>query len=461
MNKLQIIFLNLQLWFLTLTFSLLVVAKTSAEEPPGKENWQFGDLPNTLVLAMDGVPFQIVEALSEEGYFAEFFPPTKLVSTFPSMTDVAFGEIFAMGPTEGYQQVYYSYKKEKVIGSLGSEMFKLEDFERHFDAIVHDKSHLLTLYLTSYRAARKEWKQIEEKFFETRDKPVFYGYIAGSDAIGHRFGPKGLSKHLKEIDSNIKDLRAEYHQRTGQELDVIILSDHGNTLVKGKLIDFSEALNSAGFAVKNSLNNDKSVATTVAGVVGYLALYSQQENAKALAAATMNVEGIDLVMYRNPVGTTNSVIIEGGSGVALVEYDPISDKGSYLTLTGDPLGYGSVIPSDGTPLSQHEIFRRTTDSTYPNAIYRIYRCFYGSVKNPATVIASLKPGYEFSSKIIKSMSIIGKRWGTHGGLHRADSLGVYMRTDRPSENISADNMATEIDLDTFKEEQEQHLVSRE
>ena len=461
MKQLQLIFSNIPILFLTFTITLFSPAKTLADKNTDLDNWQYGDLPNTLVLAMDGVPFQMVEALSEEGYFSEFFPPTKLVSTFPSMTDVAFGEIFAMEPTEGYQQVYYSYEKEKVIGSLGSEMFKLEDFERHFDAIVHDKSHLLTLYLTSYRAARKEWNNIEKTFFETRDKPVFYGYIAGSDAIGHRFGPKGLSKHLREIDTNINDLREEYYQRTDRELNVIILSDHGNTLVKGKLIDFSEALKSAGFSVNSRVTNDNSVATTVAGVVGYLALYSREENTKALAAATINVEGVDLVMYRNSEGTTNSIVIEGADGVALVEYDPVNDKGSYLTLTGDPLGYGSVIPTDGTPLSQHEIFRRTTDSTYPNAIYRIYRCFYGSVKNPATVIASLQPGYEFSSKIIKSASIISKRWGTHGGLHRADSLGVYMRTDRPSENISADAMATEIDLDTFKEAQQEQLVIRD
>jgi len=81
-------------------------------------------LPTRLVLALDGVAYKDLQALqqgitgtnhwgrtftrhaftADEGYF----PVSRMVSTFPSASDVAWTDIFGDRPLPGYQRTYYS-----------------------------------------------------------------------------------------------------------------------------------------------------------------------------------------------------------------------------------------------------------------------------------------------------------------------------------------------------------------
>ncbi|MEH6549719.1 MAG: alkaline phosphatase family protein [Pseudomonadales bacterium] len=430
------------LWFMVsalsaiLSFSTLSLADKHVGTPI--DTWQMGELPRTLIIALDGVPYGAMEALYQQGNFHSFHPPSKMVSTFPSMSDVAFTEIFELPPTDGYQQVYFSHKNNRLIGGLGSEMFELEEFEHHFDSILHTKRHLLMLYISSHRAAQKEMALLRKKLWSSNDKAEFYAYIAASDAIAHRFGPDGLRTYLLQLDKDLAKIQLEYRAKTGRDLNIVLLSDHGNTLIKGQLVDTNAELIKRGLDPSKNIQNNKSVVSTVAGVVGYWALYTQKESAGGIANSLLDMEGLDLIMYRH--GDSSDVVIESPTGKAIIGFDETTNQGTYLAIHGDPLGYLPIFLDRTTPISQAEIFEKSKDSTYPNAIYRIHRCFNGEVKNTASVIVSLKPGYEFSSKIIKAAAIVGKRWGTHGSLHAADSLGIYMRTDTPTIDIAANKL---------------------
>ena len=81
-------------------------------------------LPARLVLALDGIAYRDMKALqsgitrtnfwgkplqlraftAEEGYF----PVSRMVSTFPSTSDVAWTDIFGDRPLPGYQRTYFS-----------------------------------------------------------------------------------------------------------------------------------------------------------------------------------------------------------------------------------------------------------------------------------------------------------------------------------------------------------------
>ncbi|MGH7993031.1 MAG: hypothetical protein ACREDQ_05910, partial [Limisphaerales bacterium] len=81
-------------------------------------------LPRRLVLGLDGIAYRDMKALqqgvvgtntwgrpfrrqafsSSEGYF----PASRLVSTFPSTSDVAWTDIFGDRPLPGYQRTYFS-----------------------------------------------------------------------------------------------------------------------------------------------------------------------------------------------------------------------------------------------------------------------------------------------------------------------------------------------------------------
>jgi hypothetical protein len=92
-------------------------------------------LPRRLVLALDGVAYRDLQALqngvtrtnfwgrivrrraftADEGYF----PVSRMVSTFPSTSDVAWTEIFGDRPLPGYQRTYYSEAANAQIAING------------------------------------------------------------------------------------------------------------------------------------------------------------------------------------------------------------------------------------------------------------------------------------------------------------------------------------------------------
>src|ERR1700743_1847798 len=88
-------------------------------------------LPARLVLALDGVAYRDMQALqagvtrtnffghtyqlraftSQEGYF----PVSRMISTFPSASDVAWTDIFGDRPLPGYQRTYFSVAANSMI----------------------------------------------------------------------------------------------------------------------------------------------------------------------------------------------------------------------------------------------------------------------------------------------------------------------------------------------------------
>src|ERR1035438_5763052 len=104
-------------------------------------------LPARLVLALDGIAYRDMEALqagvtytniwgsvlhrkafgSEEGYF----PVSRMVSTFPSASDVAWTDIFGNHPLPGYQRTYFSAAANSLISHNG--VTTTVEYERQMD----------------------------------------------------------------------------------------------------------------------------------------------------------------------------------------------------------------------------------------------------------------------------------------------------------------------------------------
>ena len=74
-------------------------------------------LPRRMVLALDGVDYRDVLEARQRGRFAAFHAPARLVSTFPSISDIAWHAIFGVQPPAGYQRVYYSIRHHAVLHS--------------------------------------------------------------------------------------------------------------------------------------------------------------------------------------------------------------------------------------------------------------------------------------------------------------------------------------------------------
>ena len=71
-----------------------------------------------LVVCLDGVPYQEMLSLWEEGYFREFFRPVPLIAPFPSESEIALTEAFQSGPVPGYEHSYFDRTKNKLAGGM-------------------------------------------------------------------------------------------------------------------------------------------------------------------------------------------------------------------------------------------------------------------------------------------------------------------------------------------------------
>src|SRR5215510_1075477 len=63
--------------------------------------------PRRLLLCLDGVPHKLIEQQKGRGLFDSFGAPARLLSPFPTMTNVALSAMFGATPPAGYESLYF------------------------------------------------------------------------------------------------------------------------------------------------------------------------------------------------------------------------------------------------------------------------------------------------------------------------------------------------------------------
>ena len=74
--------------------------------------------PRRLLLCLDGVPHKLIVAAKERGLFDAFGPPTRLLSPFPTMTNVALSAMFSATPPAGYESLYFDRHAGELRGGI-------------------------------------------------------------------------------------------------------------------------------------------------------------------------------------------------------------------------------------------------------------------------------------------------------------------------------------------------------
>jgi len=96
--------------------ALFAPAASAAEAAPAAANEE----PRVLVVALDGVPYRLLRQARENGAFEGWPEARPLVSTFPSMTNVAFTAMLTpLGaePVRGYEIRHYDPDKTTRSGT--------------------------------------------------------------------------------------------------------------------------------------------------------------------------------------------------------------------------------------------------------------------------------------------------------------------------------------------------------
>src|ERR1035438_6771016 len=283
--------------FLLVALTLLALPATS------------GALPTRLVLALDGVAYRDMQALqagvtrtnfwgknfqrraftAEEGYF----PVSRMISTFPSLSDIAWTDIFGDRPLPGFRSIYFSRaaNAEIVTSGISTTM----EYEQQMDWQVESSFRRGMGYLFPMHAYEYEVRQMSEIFWQTTSaESTYYAYVRASDDAQHLH--RNIFVMLCRLDRELQNLRARYKTREGRDLQIVILSDHGhNHAGRGRRFAVGAFLERAGYRIAKTIVSFKDVVLPDGGIEDWAEINSAPAETENLARLLCHLKGVDVL----------------------------------------------------------------------------------------------------------------------------------------------------------------------
>lgn len=424
-------------------------------------------LPARLVLAMDGLAYRDVLALqkgitltnfwgrkivrraftAEEGYF----PVSRMVSTFPSLSDIAWTDILGDRPLPGYQRIYFSDAANAEIFTSG--IATTMEYERQMDW-QEQSSFLRGLgYIFPLHAYEREMRHMTEHFWQAAGMQTnYYAYIRASDDAQHL--DRNIVTMLCELDRELQDLRARYRAREGRELQIVMLSDHGhNHAGRGHRLQLRSFLVRAGYHPAKSIATDKDVVLPDGGIEDWAEIHNAPNETEKLTQLLCDLKGVDILAAVLPGETNRFLVMNSKSERATVDWRAEDNSFRYSAEIGDPLNYRATIEFlkqrnelDAEGFASAEAWLDVTVTNhYPLALERIVRGFARNVLNPATILISLDNRYVNDEWLTDAGSRLVTCRSTHGALDDLNSDGIVLSNFQPTHDTSSDRVAAQFD----------------
>ena len=239
--------------------------------------------------------------------------------------------------------------------------------------------------------------------------------LPDNDAWSHKNGPHAQVTSIAAADRQLERLM---HAAGGpdaflEQYAVIVASDHSQAAVEERIkldrafADFDVATQSAA----SSIGAEVALSPAQRSAMVYALDGDHAEDVIARAtAAVSEVEGVDLVLSLAGADRDEAVVRSSRGELRFTSGGELEDERGFLwSVDGDLAALGLRAESG-----------RVTSSEYPAALARIW----SALKCPTAgdVLLSAAPGYEFVDW--GGADHVGG--GSHGSLHRSDSLGVLM-----------------------------------
>ena len=242
--------------------------------------------------------------------------------------------------------------------------------------------------------------------------------LPDNDAWSHKNGPHAQVTSIAAADRQIERLM---HAGGGpdqflEEHAVVVTSDHSQALVEERIrLDLAlEGFHVATPSASASVGAELALSPAQRSAMIYaLDIERRDELVAAAVDAVIELEGVDLAMWlRDPEATSPEAVMRAPGGAEL-RFAP----GGELS---DPRGGSWSVDGDLTVLAARIEDGRLLSPDYPDALARVWsalRC-----ANAGDVLLSAAPGYEFVDW--GGADHVGG--GSHGSLHRTDSLGALL-----------------------------------
>lgn len=390
-----------------------------------------------LIICVDGVAFATIEEMRAEGRFRHFRAPSRMVAPFPSLTNLALGEILKpAGAVEppGYEDNYFDTAKNKMRGGLldrfrGGRFIKgtfRELFDYHPSAVKSGLGYVAPPAST-YLESLTDIVRLKQKFRASR-APVFFAYTGASDSLAHLGGERLLKSFLTRLDETVKDLVRDGGGGGGR-VEVTIFSDHGNDFKGYRRVSLKSALRKADFKVDDKIKNGRSVVLPQFGLVGCAVMWTQESNEARLATVASRVRGVDFAAYEKD----GVVFVLDEEGSATLERR--GERFRYRATHGDPLELSTIIESlrglgkvDAENfIADEDWFAATIEGARPDVVRRVFEGVSERVPHRASVLVNLADGYYTGSA---SLDVFAFLQATHGNLGARQSFGFVLSNAR-------------------------------
>jgi hypothetical protein len=388
-----------------------------------------------LALALDGVPWQAIDEIRRSGAFRMFRDPARVVSPFPTMTNIGMNAMVGATKTLGYENLYFDRASGRMRGGAMKYVKRRRaDSEcRGYNCLLDYEEPMqyeFLVYVLPEKIFASDLSRMIDKFRRSTS-PLFIAFLKSTDGIIHLGGREKLMRVLRELDSALSQLYEDYRG----ELEVLLFSDHGNALVPFERVSVGGRLAEFGFDLSGRIKTPRSVIIPGFGLCSYAPVYTAPENRRLLAEAFSSIGGVDFSVFR-PIDDEGDSVTEviGPRGRALLHRDSRTNRLRYEQIQDDPLRLSGIIDRlrrEGL-IDEHGYaddqtwFEATKDHIYPDALCNIWSSVREHVESTADVLVSFEDGYCYGSAVFDR---IVSMLATHGSALKSTSYAFLMSTD--------------------------------
>ncbi len=371
------------------------------------------------ILVLDGAAYDVVAAMWKEGRFRLFRPPTRVISVYPSMTDLALTRIFQTPPCEGPEALYFDPAANRLRGGTleylrGDNAPWLKYITYHAPQSVGAKASL------DPQAVFDEEMNGTYKTFSEAKSGTVSAYSIGASGLGTSGGAEAIRKYMLTVEKLCERLVYEKRGR----IRITLTSDHGHCLKPCKRVNFEKTLNADGFELADRLKTPADVVTPAYGLVTFAAMFNKDP--EKLAATMLKDPSVDVIAFTDG----DQIVVVSKEGRARISKSGAGFK--YAAEQGDPLKLLPIIESlratgkvsaDGV-IDDRALFDETDTHSYPDPLHRLWDCFHNLMKVPPQVAVSMKDDYCHGSWMFELG--IGKVASTHGSLNLPNSSAFIL-----------------------------------
>lgn len=406
--------------------------RTNGENVAGKTR------PRRLLLCLDGVPHEVIETAKQRGLFDSFGSPSRLLSPFPTMTNVALSAMLGATAPLGYESLYFDKTACELRGGVRKYIgWRTPDKipSSYMDELDYQEplAFEFLVYVAPDKVWRTDMRRFRERFRQAPQTRDYFAFLKGTDGLLHIRGPKRLSIALESLDRILRDIQ----NTCGRETEIVLFSDHGMNLLENRRVHMKTHLRQRGFSLGSSFSEGSAALSIPAfGLCGYAAIYSGDGGTvPAVAQSLVELEGVDFSIYKDG---PESIALRGVNGNARIERKQSDGQTSYryVTFDGDPLQLKPILEtlnqarqfdSDGFAVDKFW-FDQTAKHIYPDPLANLFTSLHSQrVKHTADILVSLCDGYYYGWSPFARLTRLA---ATHGNALRPSSNAFLMSTHR-------------------------------